>query len=458
MKKHLATLVVLLFIVVTDPLHAQGSYPEGSTRLLTAKDLSGLDVRQLKIMRNEIFARYGYIFQTPDMKTHFAQQSWYKPLHSDVSSMLSPVEKSNVDFIKKAEAMPVKASTLQYKGKIIDSIVTYFNDYFNGRAQEYIVIYYQDELKSWEIYPVQIEVPLQKKRRKKEEDWDAEFERSAKYKSGLTPEKLITAISGAAILVGDKEPPTLYKSDQESGFDVVDWNGKTRNLNNDAYSEYWADYRISLGGRRSEDKPVMLPSENSPGRVGTIRVKSIIDTSNPDGILFFDDKGIARCITSSGSDSGFTFTLPRNPRGSFKIVDSDRFVVRESDGNLMRLLIYSSSHPEGIIIPVEPDISVESVSCSCDSDWEKYADAFYLERTDQNGFKEVRYVYILSTDMLYKLPPGSSVEEHDRSLLRIKGLGLLFICCSNSDLYSAGENGEAQESLSIDLLDTYRVR
>lgn len=455
----LRTSVILLFFVLTNPLLSQGRYPEASTRLLTSKDLSGLDVLQLKIMRNEIFARHGYVFKAPDMKAHFGQQPWYKPLYPDVTSKLSAVERSNIDMIKQAEANPVVSATLQYQGRAIASVVPYFSDELNQGTQEYIVINYLDDSRTWEVYPVSIEVPVKKTRNKKESDSDDDFERSDRYKRGLTPEKIVGCIRGPAILAGDKEPPVLSKSDQESGFDVVDWNGKTRNLGDGAYSGYWADYRISLGGR-SESKPVMLPSRNSPGRIGTIGVKSIIDTSNPDGILFFDVNGMARCITSSGSDSGFAFTMPKNPRSSFKIVGSDRFVVREFDGNLMHLVMYSGSHPTGMIIRAESDLSAESVSCSCDSDREEYADAFYLQRTNQNGFKEARYVYILGTDMLYKLPPGSSFEKHDRLsfLIRVKGVGLLAICCDNLNVYSEREVDGDHENLSIDLLEPYRVR
>jgi small-conductance mechanosensitive channel len=81
----------------------EGFYPEGSERRLTFEDLVDLTSRDLKIMRNEIFARHGYIFKTPDMINHFSNQSWYRPMYSDVTSMLSNIEKTNVNFIKTYE-------------------------------------------------------------------------------------------------------------------------------------------------------------------------------------------------------------------------------------------------------------------------------------------------------------------------------------------------------------------
>ncbi|HEY5534970.1 MAG TPA: YARHG domain-containing protein [Ignavibacteria bacterium] len=77
-----------------------GSYPEGSSRYLNYNDIYGKTKWQLRVMRNEIFARHGYIFQTSDLRNHFSNQSWYYPQNYDVTNMLSAVEKYNVNFIK----------------------------------------------------------------------------------------------------------------------------------------------------------------------------------------------------------------------------------------------------------------------------------------------------------------------------------------------------------------------
>ena len=54
-------------------------------------------------MRDEIFARHGYIFKTSDMIQHFNSQSWYRALNNDVTAYLSKIEKDNVNFIKQYE-------------------------------------------------------------------------------------------------------------------------------------------------------------------------------------------------------------------------------------------------------------------------------------------------------------------------------------------------------------------
>lgn len=80
-----------------------GLYPEGTTRLLTADDVRGLNAWDLKVMRNEIFARHGYIFQTDDLIHYFNGQMWYTPIYSRVDKFLTRTEKKNIEFIKRYE-------------------------------------------------------------------------------------------------------------------------------------------------------------------------------------------------------------------------------------------------------------------------------------------------------------------------------------------------------------------
>ena len=90
--------------VKTEPVVAPNATAAPNTgKLLTEDDLKGMNKQQLKLMRNEIFARHGYIFKSPDMNTYFRQKTWYKPEHEDVNKMLTPEERQNVELIKKME-------------------------------------------------------------------------------------------------------------------------------------------------------------------------------------------------------------------------------------------------------------------------------------------------------------------------------------------------------------------
>ena len=80
-----------------------GRFPQASERILSSSDLSGLSKYDLKIMRNEIFARHGYIFTTSDMKQYFSNQDWYSPRYGNVTSMLTNIERKNIVLIQQYE-------------------------------------------------------------------------------------------------------------------------------------------------------------------------------------------------------------------------------------------------------------------------------------------------------------------------------------------------------------------
>ena len=72
-------------------------------REITYDDVEGKSAEELRLMRNYIFARRGYIFESEDLKEYFEQFSWYVPLYYDVTPRLSDIEKYNVNFIKEWE-------------------------------------------------------------------------------------------------------------------------------------------------------------------------------------------------------------------------------------------------------------------------------------------------------------------------------------------------------------------
>lgn len=53
--------------------------PDSASRKLTRADLQGLSKEELRLARNEIFARHGVIFDVPDLDAYFGEKSWYQP-------------------------------------------------------------------------------------------------------------------------------------------------------------------------------------------------------------------------------------------------------------------------------------------------------------------------------------------------------------------------------------------
>ncbi|PJG51176.1 hypothetical protein CVM73_32250 [Bradyrhizobium forestalis] len=81
---------------------AQGGFifPDSDRRLLTLADLRGLSNDELRIARNEIFARRGRYFESADLKARFERFSWYSP--NTWNPKLNPIEEANVALLDQA--------------------------------------------------------------------------------------------------------------------------------------------------------------------------------------------------------------------------------------------------------------------------------------------------------------------------------------------------------------------
>jgi uncharacterized coiled-coil protein SlyX len=90
--------------------------PLSSDRMISERDLLGMDQATLRLARNEIFARHGYIFKSDELSTYFSQFEWYVPKTRDVQ--LSDIEQNNVDLIKSYENSP----ELQERLKGLESV------------------------------------------------------------------------------------------------------------------------------------------------------------------------------------------------------------------------------------------------------------------------------------------------------------------------------------------------
>ncbi|RKR14233.1 YARHG domain-containing protein [Maribacter vaceletii] len=81
-----------------------GKYGETSYRKLTKDELKKINTQELIIMRNEIYARYGYIFiKNGKMDKYFKKQNWYRAEHKEVSVFLTEIECYNIKLIKELE-------------------------------------------------------------------------------------------------------------------------------------------------------------------------------------------------------------------------------------------------------------------------------------------------------------------------------------------------------------------
>lgn len=77
-------------------------FPDSDRRLLGPADVAPLTRNELRVARNEIYARRGRDFQDPNLRRYFEQFDWYNPVAAEVA--LSRVETANVAFLQAAEA------------------------------------------------------------------------------------------------------------------------------------------------------------------------------------------------------------------------------------------------------------------------------------------------------------------------------------------------------------------
>lgn len=72
-------------------------------RVVTPAELDGLSKSELRVMRNEVFARHGRIFQSSDLQDYFTLKPWYSRNAAYGDHLLSEVDKENIRIIQEFE-------------------------------------------------------------------------------------------------------------------------------------------------------------------------------------------------------------------------------------------------------------------------------------------------------------------------------------------------------------------
>jgi hypothetical protein len=74
--------------------------PHSSDKKIKANQLDGMSAEDIRIARNEIYARHGLIFQSEDLQEYFSAQPWYKGTVDDASKIkLTELEQQNIKTI-----------------------------------------------------------------------------------------------------------------------------------------------------------------------------------------------------------------------------------------------------------------------------------------------------------------------------------------------------------------------
>ncbi|MDR0505605.1 MAG: YARHG domain-containing protein [Dysgonamonadaceae bacterium] len=95
----------VLIPFIPNPLREKAMYEICENIKLKSEDLKQLDVFDLKILRNAVFAKYNYAFKDKFLQAYFNLYSFYGRNHNkkriaDVNNLLTPIDKKNLELIQ----------------------------------------------------------------------------------------------------------------------------------------------------------------------------------------------------------------------------------------------------------------------------------------------------------------------------------------------------------------------
>lgn len=444
-----AVQLILSLVLLTHLTYAQGLYPQASTRLLESSDLEGKSKLELKIMRNEIFARYGYMFKTDDMKKHFGAQSWYRPSAADVSSRLTQIEKKNIEFIKQYEqgaSTPTSNGKLEYNGRAVLKVVPYVDGgLMAGATTGFAVIALKDQQSSWVVVPIdlaeKIEVPFDH-----DADWSDANKQFDEQIHALSAKDILESINGDPVLTGKGKLPILSGSPGGEGeIGEATLEGKIAGLWREKES-YWGDFRLGILPSRTFSAPVKMPSKQSPGRLDDAIISEVLNVESigagkatKRGIWFINADGMHTFYSANGN---FFYTPPSGKVVKYVAVGSAAFAVLVNENGTNSWILYTSESSDGRKLPIDPSFTLKAEIHSCDNDVDDFCSVFSVFKG-----RDLRHVVSMDPFGMYTFPKGTAQKDGDYSFT-IPGKGTLIVGdCEGIQLRLVNEQ---EEEVSLD--------
>lgn len=161
MKKILATAMALTFVCNIMPANVEAATrvkeitwrivyteeddfyfcPDSDWRYLTEDDIAYLSAWEIKLAKNEIYAKHGRLFNNSDIQDYFDSKSWYRGRIEPEDfneNVLNKYEVKNVQFLKKYES----------SSKTVSGYDSYF---FYNSDDRYLTKSDIRNLSAWEI-------------------------------------------------------------------------------------------------------------------------------------------------------------------------------------------------------------------------------------------------------------------------------------------------------------------
>lgn len=110
-------------------------FPDSHIEKLTEADFVDKTVQELRIARNEIYARYGWSYQDEKLANLFQQRAWYAPSENVADEILTEVERYNVQLISEMEKKVKEkkdGENLQNVTALSKQDLEAFQEYFNA--------------------------------------------------------------------------------------------------------------------------------------------------------------------------------------------------------------------------------------------------------------------------------------------------------------------------------------
>ncbi len=88
---------------IPEQLNNVEGYLTPMDRVITEVELHGRSNAELRVMRNEVYARHGRVFSSADLHTYFLQRPWYRQNASYSDGLLTDIDRENIRIIQEFE-------------------------------------------------------------------------------------------------------------------------------------------------------------------------------------------------------------------------------------------------------------------------------------------------------------------------------------------------------------------
>lgn len=153
---------IILFALISAFLSCKGQTEDKSNNtnkipsfgFLSEEVLKTKTKEELRLIRNEIFARKGYVFKSEDLNTYFKAKTWYTP-NATIKVTLTDEEQSYIDKIKNIENANKKTSKcIEYYNDNVKKVYPLigsenwdFGDFFDSYNEENSIRFSPQNLK-----------------------------------------------------------------------------------------------------------------------------------------------------------------------------------------------------------------------------------------------------------------------------------------------------------------------